>query len=88
MEITLGLVVISVIFLVSLCLIGYCLCESEEGYLAIGVIGLVIVLVSTGIRSENIDGNKEELIQKQKYELCVKEGKEVQEIFGTKVCVL
>lgn len=88
MEMTLGLVIISVLTLVGLISMGYAMCNREDDYMGSGVILLVIALISCGVRYIAISDEKNDVIQQQKYELCVKEGKEVTEVLGTKVCKL
>ena len=79
---TIGLAFIIVTMLIAVGSFVYAaVLEHSEAAVGIGILFIIISALSIGTRSDTI--NREKMI-----ELCVKEGKNVTQIFDKKVCVL
>lgn len=78
---TMGVVAILVLAAVGFILLSYGMCNSDTDPMVFGCIFIVGAAVVVLLRAGSISSH-------EKYELCVKEGKEVVKIFDQKVCKL
>lgn len=85
---TLALFVISVIALAGFACLGIALCKRDAEWMVGAGVFLITAAVSAGIRGGSISEAEEKVRLHKRIELCIKENKATEVIFGQKVCKL
>ena len=83
MTFALGVIIAGLLF--SVFLVGYGVCRKDSDFVVGGAFMFIFFAICTFVREEHIDKNIENA---KKYEMCVKQGKEVVIIFNQEVCKL
>ena len=76
---------ICILFLLGMIVFGDGMCKRDGEHITFGIIILIVSLAAMGVRSDVVE---KELINTKRYDLCVKEGKEVVKVLGHEMCKL